>query len=87
MKYYQSNYHTREGISINRLITTFYYLGNYKGINLDNVRRTEKEKKDNFQLELLSVDELMQLLNTPSDNPRKEYFDRELVEVIKTLKL
>lgn len=87
LKYYQSNYQTRENEIINRMITTYYYIGDYRGINLGQVKRTEKENKDNFYLELLSFEELMQLLNTSSDNPRKEYFDREINEVVNLLKL
>jgi len=87
LKYYQYNYLTRDNELINRMITTHYYLGNYKGVNIDNAHRTEKEKKDNFNLELLSFDEIMQLLNTKSNNPRKEHFDREIREVVKVLKL
>lgn len=87
LKYYQSNYQTRDNEIINRMITTQYFLGQYNGINLDKTNRTEKEIKDNFYLQLIAVDELMQLLNKTSDNPRKEYFDRELKEVVRVLKL
>lgn len=87
LKYYQPNYPTRDNELINRLITTYYYIGNYKGVNLNNVQRTEKEKKDDFYLQLMSFEELMQLLNKSSDNPRKKYFDREIDEVVKSLKL
>ena len=87
LKYYQSNYQTRDNEIINRMIKTYYYLGDYKGIDIYKVQRTEKEMKDNFYLELLSFEELMQSLNTSSDNPRKEYFDKEINEVVKSLKL
>ena len=87
LKYYQSNYPTRDGENINRLITTYYYFGKFKGIDLTSIQRTEKEKKDNFSLELLEFDELLRRLNDASDNPRKQYFDREIKEVLKTYRI
>lgn len=87
LKYYQPNYQTRDNKIINRMIITQYFLGHYNGINLDKINRTEKEIKDNFYLQLIAVDELMQLLSKTSSNPRKEYFDRELKEVVRVLKL
>ena len=84
IKYYQSNYPTRDNKVINRLITTHYYLGQFSGIDLSNVRRTIRETKDNFNLELINIDDL--LLNKVSDNPRKKYFNRENKEVIRVLK-
>lgn len=85
LKYYQPNYPTRYNDVINRMITTYYYLGQYKGINADKFHRTDGEIKDNFYLQLIEIEELSQLLNQQSDNPRKEYFDREINEVIKAL--
>ena len=86
IKYYQFNYPTRDNEIINRLMTTHYYLGQFKGIDLDNIKRTEKEKKDNFNLELINLNDLL-LHNEVSDNPRKKYFDRENQEVVKVLKV
>ena len=40
---------------------------------------TEKEKKDNFYLELAEIKELLELLKKGKYNPRKEYFDREML--------
>lgn len=73
---------------MNRLITTYYYLGKYKGIDLNSMKRTEKEKKDNFRLELLEYDEILRQLDgdNNNNNPRKEYFDREIREVLNTYK-
>ena len=86
LKYYQPNYPTREKININRLMTTNYFLGQFKGIDLSKVNRTEKEKKDNFSLELLTYDEIINKLNIGNDNPRREYFDRELKEILNVYK-
>ena len=87
LKYYQPNYPTRDNKIINRLITTYYYKGDYKGINTDQINRTAGEIKDNFYLQLIGLNELEELLSNNGINPRKEYFDREMKEVIKVLKL
>ena len=86
LKYYQPNYPTRRDEVINRLIRTKFYLAQYKGINLENINRTENEVKDNFCLELIELDDFASMINQSSDNPRKKYFDRENQEVIKVLK-
>lgn len=87
LKYYQPNYQTRHNEKINRMVTIQYFIGNYNGVNLDKTNRTEKEIKGSFCLQLMTIDELMQSLNKTSDNPRKEYFDREIKEVVKVIKL
>ena len=84
IRYYQPNYPTRDNTVINRLMITSYYLANYKGIDLNNLKRTDKEIKGNFNLELIPVEDLLR--QESSDNPRREYFDRELREVAKVLK-
>ena len=87
LEYFQPNYPTRDNKVINRFITTHYYLGDYRGININNTSMTEKEISDNFNLQLIGINELEQLLSGKGCNPRKEYFDREMKEVIKVLKL
>ena len=84
IKYYQSNYPTRNNEVMNRLMITHYYLGQFKGIDLNNIKRTEQEIKDNFNLELINLNDL--LLSEVSNNPRKKYFDRENKEIFKVLK-
>lgn len=86
LEHYQPNYPTRNNETINRLIKTKYYLGLFKGIDLNNVSRTDNEIKGDFHLELITMDELKDSLNKESNNPRKEFFDRENNEVIKALK-
>ena len=82
---YQKDYPTRRDETVNRLIKTKYYLGEYKGIDLENVNRTENEVKGNFYSELKTLDEFIDTLKELSDNPRKKYFDRENEEIIKVL--
>ena len=86
LEYYQPNYPTRRDEVINRLIRTRFYLAQYRGIDLKSINRTENEAKDNFHLDLIELDEFASLINEPSDNPRKKYFDRENQEVLKVLK-
>ena len=86
IKHYQNNYPTRDDKIANRLVITNYYIGKYKGIDLDNISRTENEINGNFHLELITIDEFIKLLDVKSTNPRKEYFDKENIEVVKVLK-
>ena len=86
LEYYQPNYPTRRDEVINRLIRTKFYFGQYRGIDLKSINRTENEVKDNFNLDLIELDEFASLINEASDNPRKKYFDRENQEVIRVLK-
>lgn len=85
LKYYQNNYPKRDGNLQNRLITTYYFVGRYKGIS--NQTLTEKERKDNFRLQLVSIDELEELvLNNQNNNPRNIYFVKELLTILEYYK-
>lgn len=83
LNYYQFNYPTRDNKIINRLISTYFYFGNFKGINESCIKMTENEKKANFYLELIEIKDLIKKLETNTTNPRKPFFDRELAEAIK----
>ena len=83
IKHYQYHYPTRNNDICNRLIDTLYYIGEYKGIDLANTKRTINEINGNFSLELIDIDDV---LKNESNNPRKIYFDRENEEVIKVLR-
>ncbi len=86
LEHYQPNYPTRRDEVINRLIKTKFYFGQYRGIDLKSIDRTEREERDNFHLDLIELDEFTSLINETSDNPRKKYFDRENQEVVKVIK-
>ena len=87
LNHYQANYKTRDNNLINRLVTTEFYIGKFKGIDEFNIRKTEKEKKDNLYLELLTLKEILKKLkNNNNQNPRKPFFDREIKEAIKVYK-
>lgn len=80
--FYQNNYPSRNDSTHNRKVTTHYFLTHFKGIIKSNQKLTDKEKKDKFYLELLSLEELKNKLQEPSDNPRSMYFNKELNIII-----
>ena len=81
LKFYQKNYPTRNGKLKNRLITTHYFVGKYKGISRQSL--TEKEQKDNFRLELVSLEDIENIiLNNKNSNPRNIYFQKELLTIL-----
>ena len=83
LEYYQVNYPTRENTIINRLMQTYFYYGNFKGIDEGNRKITEKEKNGNFSLKLIEIEELLNNLSNPIGNPRSDFFNKELTEAIK----
>ena len=87
-KQFQPNYHTREGKIVDRTINTFYYIAPYKGINMDNINLSEKEKNDKFKLELLTEEEIYNFIkNNKTNNPRRKYFIKELKTVMEAYKV
>ena len=83
LKYYQKNYRLRVGCTVNRVVKTYYYVGECKGVDPDKQKLTRSEKKSNFYLELVEMKRLLELLEEKTDNPRKKFFDREIKETIK----
>ncbi|MBP3765576.1 MAG: NUDIX domain-containing protein [Bacilli bacterium] len=81
--YYQSNYPTRDGKIKNRCIKTSYYITKYKGIDLNNINRSEEELKSNFELKLMSIDELYDRMNLKNNNPRNKFFNKEMHTLLK----
>ena len=87
LNYYQKDYPKRDGTFQNRLVQTHYFLGLYKGIKKDSRKLTEKEQKGNFRLELVSLEDLENMiLKNVNDNPRNIYFQKEIIEVIRFYK-
>lgn len=82
LEYYQANYPTRDNRVLNRLMKTYFYYGTFKGIDENNKAMTEKEKKGNFSLELVDIEEFINSL-TINENPRSEFFNREIKEAVK----
>ena len=85
LKYYQRNYPKRDGSFKNRLVTTYYYVGKYKGVTKQTL--SLKEQKDNFKLQLISIDNLEELvLKNKTNNPRNIYFVNELITILEYYK-
>lgn len=83
LKYYQKDYPRIEKDSTNRYVETNYFVGKFKGYNLDNIKLTENEKNSNFKIELVSLDKIQELLNNiNSDNPRIPFFNKELNTIL-----
>ena len=87
LNYYQKNYPKRDGLFLNRLIQTHYFIGPYKELNIDLIKLTENEKKGNFRLELVPLTDLESvILNNKNNNPRNIYFQKELLIVLDNYK-
>ena len=86
LNYYQKHYPVRHDNFKNRLSITDFYLGDYKGIDLCRINRTDREIRDGFNLRLVDYNDLNMLISENSSNPRKIFFDRELNEVKKVLR-
>ena len=86
MNYFQKDYPMTSKKNMNRLLVTDYYFGYYKGTDIFNTKRTKSEKNDGFYLKLVTYEEIEELLKEPTDNPRKQFFNRELKEVLNYLK-
>lgn len=83
LKHYQKNYPKMEDIIINRIVETDYYIGTYKEINKSFQQLSDKEKKGNFKLELVSLNDLEDIVfNNSNSNPRNKYFKDELLKVL-----
>ena len=86
VNHYQKLYPKTDGTQKNRLVVTHYFLGNYKQISQEYQRLTEKEKNAKFTLQLISLENLENLLlSNTNQNPRNEYFQRELLIVLKQI--
>ncbi len=82
--FFQKDYPKRDGMVQNRLLRTFYFIGDYKGVDLELQQLTENEKDNNFGLALIPLSELENvILENQNDNPRNVYFQREMLEVLK----
>lgn len=87
LSYYQKNYPKRDGSVKNRLVQTYYFVGRYKGVVASAQQLTEKEQKDDFRLELVSIDSLENMImENVNNNPRNVYFQKELLTVLRFYK-
>lgn len=87
VKYFQKNYPKRNGTFQNRLVETYYFVGEFKGVSDTSKTLTAKEKKDKFQLELIELETFeKRILENTNTNPRNSYFQTEMLLVIKEYK-
>ena len=83
IRYFQNRYPTREGRTINRLLITYYYIGRKKDAIKHDRELTEKEIKDGFELKYYNIDDIERVLEqNQTQNPRSEYFNKEIRTVI-----
>ena len=86
LEYYQKQYHTRRDTIENRLIKTYFYYGHFKGLNEQEMKRTEREIQGNFNLELMTFDRLQRRITETCNDPRDIFFNREMDTAIKVYK-
>lgn len=87
LKYYQKNYPKADGTVQNRLAKTHYFIGPYKDIKINSQKLTEREQKGNFKLELVSLEDLENMiLKNKISNPRNVYFQKELLSILEVYK-
>lgn len=79
---YQKDYITRNNERKNRKITTNYFIINSDlKINLNNTNLTPDEL-GKFKYHYTNYHDIYKLLSLPTQNPRRECFDRELYQVV-----
>lgn len=86
IRWFQANYPDRSKQIINRYLRTDFFMGEFKGLDLNNVHRTEKEVRDGFTLELMTLEGFEKTFFEESINPRKKFFDKENEMVIDTIR-
>jgi len=86
---FDKNSPDRSGKILNRKTITKYYLINTeKNINIKKINLTENEKQGNLSQKFIKLDEIINLvLSNDSSNIKRRQFDREILEVIKELKI
>ncbi len=77
-----------ESGNVNRLSTTnYFYLLSNKKINEKAVELDVNEKKYNLTMQFVDINKAIELINSnPSLNPRKKYFEEELLKVLEEFK-
>lgn len=87
LRHYQPKYPSIDGKILNRLVSTYFYIGRFKGISLSDTNMTEDEKNNNFNLELVDIDEVEKRIREDnSDNPRNPFFNAEMEHILCALK-
>ena len=87
LTHYQKDYQSTSGEIINRKVITYYYLGKYKDVDINNIKMSKKEINGNFHTYLIDINELKKLLTKEIIKDRKAYYDRELLTILETLNI
>ena len=83
IRYFQNSYPTRDGKTMDRLLITYYYIGRDKDAIKHDIKLTEKEIQDGFELKYYNIDDIERVLEqNQTQNPRSEYFNKEIRTVI-----
>ena len=62
---------------------THVFIGPYKGTNQESRKLTEKERKADFRLEIVLLDDLeSMIINNANNNPRNIFFQTELLTIL-----
>jgi len=78
--HFQNDYPKRNGTIVNRMVKTSIFTGKLKSTNFENKKLTSKEEKDGFNIILVPLDNLKELiLSNSCNNPRKKFFQEELI--------
>lgn len=82
IRYFQPGYPNRNGSREDRILVTYYYIGEIEKISAERCL-TDKEIRDGFDVQFYSLEQISEIIkNSNSKNPRREYFNKELIEII-----
>ena len=89
INFYQKDYIKRNNQKVNRLIKTYYFVTDIEVIpDLKNNELDIEEKKSEFKVMRMDIDELKKILdNYHTDNPRNVFFIEELLHIISIIKV
>ena len=83
IEHYQKDYPSRNGRISNKLVNTYYFVGDYKGFSKKDQLLTLREYIDNLSFIMVPLENIETLIyDHISDNPRSEFFDAELYVIM-----
>lgn len=88
-KMYVRNYPRRNSsVTVNKLVETdYFYIKSNERVKKNEAKYTPNEKTNKLTMEFVDFNEAIKLVQcNNSSNPRKQYYDEELLEVLKYFK-
>ena len=83
---YQKDYPSSSGKTEDQFLITRYFVSKFNGIDPDEMNISEIDLIGGFQLKLVEISEISDILEqNASKNPRKSFFDAEIMKVIEVL--